>query len=146
MPDRRPYSVITNFGCHWECPYCIVRNTGILVPETDFALTERTVMDLADGGGMGFLSFSGGGDPLWMLDARRAEWYSTLTRRLHALGIETEMHTSMPPMTERLYRLASETEFTRIVYHLRNVNMIRRLSKRRNELVRVVFVVTREFT
>ena len=69
MPDRRPYSVITNFGCHWKCPYCIVRNTGILVPETDFALTERTVMDLADGGGMGFLSFSGGGDPLWMLAA-----------------------------------------------------------------------------
>ena len=103
-------------------------------------------MDLADGGGMGFLSFSGGGDPLWMLDARRAEWYSTLTRRLHALGIETEMHTSMPPMTERLYRLASETELTRIVYHLRNVNMIRRLSKRRNELVRVVFVVTPDFT
>jgi pyruvate-formate lyase-activating enzyme len=146
MPDRKPYSVITNFGCHWKCPYCIVRNTGILVPETDFALTERTVMDLADGGGMGFLSFSGGGDPLWMLDARRAEWYSTLTRRLHALGIETEMHTSMSPMTERLYRLASETEFTRIVYHLRNVNMIRRLSKRRNELVRVVFVVTPDFT
>lgn len=56
MPDRRPYSVITNFGCHWKCPYCIVRNTGILVPETDFALTERTVMDLADGGGMDWVA------------------------------------------------------------------------------------------
>lgn len=22
------YSVITNFGCHWTCPYCIVRETG----------------------------------------------------------------------------------------------------------------------
>lgn len=19
------YSVITNFGCHWTCPYCIVK-------------------------------------------------------------------------------------------------------------------------
>lgn len=24
------YSVITNFGCHWTCPYCIVRETGYM--------------------------------------------------------------------------------------------------------------------
>ena len=27
-------SIITNFGCHYKCPYCIVRNNGIKVPTT----------------------------------------------------------------------------------------------------------------
>lgn len=25
------YSVITNFGCHWTCPYCIVKKTGSML-------------------------------------------------------------------------------------------------------------------
>lgn len=64
MSDNRNYSVITNFGCHWQCPYCIVRNTGIQIAETRMGATYDTVMDLADSGKMKFLSFSGGGDPL----------------------------------------------------------------------------------
>lgn len=27
-------SIITNFGCHGKCPYCIVRENGIKVPKT----------------------------------------------------------------------------------------------------------------
>lgn len=27
-------SVITNFGCHGRCPYCIVRENGIKVPKS----------------------------------------------------------------------------------------------------------------
>lgn len=78
MSDNRNYSVITNFGCHWQCPYCIVRNTGIQIAETRMGATYDTVMDLADSGKMKFLSFSGGGDPLWGLDIRRAYWYSSV--------------------------------------------------------------------
>ena len=37
------YSVITNFGCHWTCPYCIVRKTGLNVPVTDMQATLRTI-------------------------------------------------------------------------------------------------------
>lgn len=81
MSDNRNYSVITNFGCHWQCPYCIVRNTGIQIAETRMGATYDTVMDLADSGKMKFLSFSGGGDPLWGLDIRRAYWYMTPTRK-----------------------------------------------------------------
>ncbi|WP_270435566.1 hypothetical protein [Bifidobacterium adolescentis] len=50
MSDNRNYSVITNFGCHWQCPYCIVRNTGIQIAETRMGATYDTVMDLADSG------------------------------------------------------------------------------------------------
>lgn len=27
-------SIITNFGCHYKCPYCIVKKNGISVPKT----------------------------------------------------------------------------------------------------------------
>lgn len=115
MSDNRNYSVITNFGCHWQCPYCIVRNTGIQIAETRMGATYDTVMDLADSGKMKFLSFSGGGDPLWGLDIRRAYWYASITRSLYEYDIETEMHTSMPSMVKRMYNLAPAVEFSRIV-------------------------------
>lgn len=112
MSDNRNYSVITNFGCHWQCPYCIVRNTGIQIAETRMGATYDTVMDLADSGKMKFLSFSGGGDPLWGLDIRRAYWYASITRSLYEYDIETEMHTSMPSMVKRMYNLAPAVEFS----------------------------------
>jgi uncharacterized protein YegL len=27
-------SVITNFGCHYTCPYCIVKNNNLNIPIT----------------------------------------------------------------------------------------------------------------
>lgn len=54
------YSVITNFGCHWTCPYCIVRKTGLNVPVTDMQATLRTISRESEHHPMRFLSFSGG--------------------------------------------------------------------------------------
>lgn len=33
MADKA-LSIITNFGCHFQCPECIVRNNHIDVPKT----------------------------------------------------------------------------------------------------------------
>lgn len=49
-------------------------------------------------------------------------------------------------MVKRMYNLAPAVEFSRIVYHLRNVNMIRNLDSIDGEMIRVVFVVTPDFT
>lgn len=27
-------SIITNFGCHYTCPYCIVKNNNLDIPRT----------------------------------------------------------------------------------------------------------------
>lgn len=27
-------SIITNFGCHYTCPYCIVKNNNLNIPKT----------------------------------------------------------------------------------------------------------------
>lgn len=41
MPNCN-YSVITNFGCHYQCPYCITKQTGMHLPETDaLAVSKR---------------------------------------------------------------------------------------------------------
>ena len=30
-------SVITNFGCHYKCPYCIVKENNLHIPKTTVA-------------------------------------------------------------------------------------------------------------
>lgn len=30
-------SVITNFGCHYKCPYCIVKENNLHIPKTTLA-------------------------------------------------------------------------------------------------------------
>ena len=27
-------SIITNFGCHYSCPYCIVKENNLKIPKT----------------------------------------------------------------------------------------------------------------
>lgn len=34
-------SVITNFGCHGKCPYCIVRENGIKVPKSTMSGLDK---------------------------------------------------------------------------------------------------------
>lgn len=60
---ERYLSIITNFGCHYSCPYCIVKNNGIDVPETTVeGLTNLKQMIISHG--CNIVSISGGGDPL----------------------------------------------------------------------------------
>ena len=37
-------SIITNFGCHGKCPYCIVRENGIKVPKTTLGGLDKLPM------------------------------------------------------------------------------------------------------
>lgn len=45
MPNTN-YSVITNFGCHYQCPYCITKQTGMALPETDALAVSKTLRNL----------------------------------------------------------------------------------------------------
>lgn len=65
MSDNRNYSVITNFGCHWQCPYCTVRNTGIQIAETRMGATYDTVMDLADSGKIQCKNYATNEEGMW---------------------------------------------------------------------------------
>lgn len=56
-------SVITNFGCHGRCPYCIVRENGIKVPKSTVDGLDK-LEDAITLTGANIVSISGGGDPL----------------------------------------------------------------------------------
>ena len=69
-------SIITNFGCHYSCPYCIVKNNYIDVPETTVGGLDKLVENIRKYK-CNWVSISGGGDPLYEFD-KNAYWYYRL--------------------------------------------------------------------
>lgn len=155
--SERDFSVITNFGCHYQCPYCITKKTGMRLPGTDTLEVAKTVLQLIDEDEIDFLSFSGGGDPMHgILDngrpTQRAAWYALLQAQCRDHGIETEMHTSATTLYSYMLnrRITSLLkEFDRLVYHCRTINDLLRIDSTFalrygyfRTPIRAVFVVT----
>lgn len=155
--SERNFSVITNFGCHYQCPYCITKKTGMRLPETDTLEVAKTVVQLIDEDEIDFLSFSGGGDPMHgILDngrpTQRAAWYALLQAVCRDHYIETEMHTSATTLCNYMlnHRIISLLmEFDRLVYHCRTIADLLRVEstfaprcRYFTKPIRAVFVVT----
>lgn len=66
-------SVITNFGCHYKCPYCIVKENNLHIPKTTLAGLD-SLREALKTNGCNIISISGGGDPLHEYD-KHIEWY-----------------------------------------------------------------------
>ena len=105
-------SVITNFGCHGRCPYCIVRENGIKVPKSTVDGLDK-LEDAITLTGANIVSISGGGDPLYRYsDNPLVPMYLGMVMGICIkAGIPMEMHTSY-----------TESEFPyhfckRVVYH-----------------------------
>lgn len=130
-------SIITNFGCHYECPYCIVKENNLHIPKTTIAGLEnlkRTIL----GNECDWVSLSGGGDPLFHYNENKT-WFEHFFKVIPK-GVKTELHTSIIGNYEMV------APFDRVVYHLRNISDIQNLSRYNGQIVRVVFVVTKDFT
>ena len=130
-------SIITKFGCHNECPYCIVKENNLHIPKTTIAGLEnlkRTIL----GNECDWVSLSGGGDPLFHYNENKT-WFEHFFEVIPK-GVKTELHTSIIGNYEMV------APFDRIVYHLRNISDIQNLSRYNGQIVRVVFVVTKDFT
>ena len=130
-------SIITNFGCHYTCPYCIVKENNLHIPQT--------TMDGLDAVGRymeeydcNWISISGGGDPLYKFE-QHEEWYEKLFY-LNMGQYKVELHTSYV-LKNKLYG-----NFDRVVYHIRSLEDIDRIVRYGREIIRVVFVVTEDFT
>ena len=57
-------SVITNFGCHYSCPYCIVKNNNLNIPKSTIEGLNNLTKEI-ENNNCNWVSISGGGDPLW---------------------------------------------------------------------------------
>lgn len=131
-------SVITNFGCHYTCPYCIVKNNNLQIPKTTIEGLDNLAEEIKKNN-CNWVSISGGGDPLWNFERNRF-WYYKFAAIITGLDVNIELHTSIinPPSYIALYK--------RIVYHLHNFEQLPLIYRLNDEIVRVVFVVTEDFT
>ena len=136
-------SIITNFGCHYKCPYCIVKNTDIDVPKTTIGGLDKLVENI-NKYDCNWVSISGGGDPLhnWI---DHYDWWGRLFNILPK-HVKLELHTSyfdIPAMFA--------SRFDRIVYHCHDLEDLFRIDRYlldyqySRQKTRAVFVVTEDF-
>lgn len=146
------YSVITNFGCHWRCPYCIVRNAHMDIPKTDMDLTFDTIKKLVEDGKIKSLSFSGGGDPLFDMNEERFNWYKSIIRFARRNRVKTSIHTSYTStaLLSKKGNGGNFLDFDLVSYHMinsRDVDLDHTpILKLGDETKRAVFVVQKDFT
>lgn len=139
MDNKDKYlSIITNFGCHFDCPYCIVKNNNIDVPATTIESLEM-LKDAVKAENANIISVSGGGDPLFYY-SEHADYYARLFELCTEMNIPLEMHTTYRDENFPYWKCH------RVVYHCRNLKELKAVQKYGTEIVRVVFVVTEDFT
>jgi organic radical activating enzyme len=131
-------SVITNFGCHYSCPYCIVKNNHLNIPKSTIDGLDNLAKEI-ENNKCNWVSISGGGDPLWE-HKQHIDWYKKFLNIVPS-DVKIELHTSLIDVENAPYYL-----FDRVVYHLHNFEQLKTIKKFGDEIVRVVFVVTEDFT
>lgn len=82
---------------------------------------------------------SGGGDPLWNIE-ENIEWYKKFFD-ITLKKVKIELHTSMIGVKDAPYPY-----FDRVVYHLHDFEQLKSIRRSMSEIIRVVFVVTKNFT
>lgn len=81
-------SVITNFGCHYKCPYCVVKKNNLHIPKTTINGLNNLEKSLSDTN-CTVISVSGGGDPLHEYNQHR-DWYRRLFEIVKGFHVEID--------------------------------------------------------
>lgn len=132
-------SVITNFGCHYTCPYCIVKNNHLDIQLTTIDGLNHLFTEIIDNQ-CNWVSLSGGGDPLWEY-GQHTDWYDAFFEIVNDAEVKIELHTSLPNLPNVPY-----DRFDRVVYHLHSLEQLYSIKRENCSIVRIVFVVTEDFT
>lgn len=96
MENKKILSILTNFGCHFACSYCVYRENGINIPFTDIdtfgwnELEEELKKRKGE-----LVSISGGGDPLYNYFEKNITFYRKLFTLLRKYDCRLELHTSI---------------------------------------------------
>ena len=136
-------SIVTNFGCHYSCPECIVRNNKLKMTPTEeyssYMQLEHVLKNECND--CNWVSVSGGGDPLYHWWEHQA-WWTGFFSVCKELGRKIELHTSYYDFDHDDGILMFPFErFDRVVYHLHCAEELYRICRRGKEIVRAVFVV-----
>ena len=136
-------SILTNFGCHFSCPYCVVKNCGIDIPKTTVEGLQGLEKAIIEND-INKISLSGGGDPFYKLE-EHTDWWNALFDILDNHDVDLELHTSYLPDTFEEDSMVFYP-FQRVVYHCRNIEDLFRIKRFADQTVRVVYVVTETAT
>lgn len=144
-------SIITNFGCHYSCPECVVRNnhlhmTPTLEDSTDYPALAWVLFNARyNGTPYNWVSVSGGGDPLfhWW---EHQKWWDNFFTSCTKEGVKTELHTSYFDSQDEKMLFFPFEKFDRAVYHVHYTKDLINIVRHGNEKVRVVFVVSPDMT
>lgn len=133
-------SIITNFGCHYTCPECIVRNNGLKMSETDNFSTQEPLNKVLCKERPEWVSVSGGGDPLFHW---KEHWsfYEGLFHTAERRNVKLEMHTSYLPDSPEVQDFPLNW-FERVVYHVHKFDDLLHVKRKFGEIVRVVLSLT----
>lgn len=136
-------SIITNFGCHYSCPECVVRNNKLKMTPTgeysSYAQLYAALIGSCDD--CNWVSVSGGGDPLFHWWEHQVWWHGFFAMCRRA-GRKTELHTSYFNANNNAeVMMFPFGQFDRVVYHLHSVEDLDEVHRYGNEIVRVVYVV-----
>lgn len=96
------------------------------------------------------LSISGGGDPLYKYE-KHVDWYRKLFNIVRQHIIYTEKGVRFIPIEMHTSYMTDESTFPfyncyRVVYHVNSLSQLSHIHRTGDEIVRVVFVVTADFT
>lgn len=148
MSNKSMLSILTNFGCHFACNYCIYRENGIKIPKTNMhtfgwaELEEQLKIHKGE-----LISISGGGDPLYDFH-RNTDFYDKLFILLEKYDCKLELHTSIVDTN------FDYSDCERVVFHFTMPNQIKMLEDLYfargglylPEHVRVVYVVQEHYS
>lgn len=120
--------------------FCIVRNNNLYIPESTVEGLDNLEKEIRRNN-CNWISLSGGGDPLWNIE-ENIEWYKKFFEIAAKTHVYKELHTSFPVLPRMISKC-----FSRIVYHLHDFEQLKMIKRNHDEeIVRVVFVVTKNFT
>lgn len=114
-------SVITNFGCHYSCPYYIVKNNNLNIPKSTVKGLSRLHNEILNNH-VNWVSISGGGDPLWEYE-NHERWWKHFFQQV-PLAVHLELHTSILNIEQDL-----KEQFDRIVYHLHTFEQLKHVKR-----------------
>lgn len=143
--DVEMLSILTNFGCHFSCRYCVYRENKINIPYTNYKTFGWNELEIELKKHKGELvSVSGGGDPLYNYENKENQlWFDKLFKLLYKYNCRLELHTSF------LIEEFPYDKCERVVFHLTMPTQIGLINNRLFKLpkyVRVVYVVQDYYT
>ncbi len=126
-------SVITNFGCHYSCQYCIVKNNHLNIPKTTIHGLNNLFSEIVKNR-CNWVSLSGGGDPLWKYEQHK-DWYEKFFEIVDAAHVNTELHTSLHAVQGVSYN-----HFDRVVYHLHSLEQLYSIKRENCFTAKIMFI------